>query len=169
MIRRLLAVTFTFALSTAVVVASAGAVTANPNKVGPNQYFGALVNGSNGIAAPAPIRMACFGPIQLGQTGHPMAGQTIEVVRPVSTAGSLGFTGANGTSIVAFFGPLPPTAAPAATKSTVTFKRYGVAKKIPTSLVLPCYGTGNVNFVPLPMSPPNSRNATVAVTYIGQP
>jgi hypothetical protein len=168
MVRRMLVAMFTFVVVTAVVVVGAGASTGK--KVGPDQYFGALVNGHNGVAAPALIQMACFGPIRPGETGHPMAGQTVEVVLPVSTAGSVGFTGANANSIVAFFGAPPPTATgvgPSA--SNVTFKHYGVAKKIPTSLVLPCAGTGNVFFVPLPMSPPSSRAATVRVSYLGQP
>jgi hypothetical protein len=84
-------------------------------------------------------------------------------------AGS-GFTGANATSIVVFFGAPPPTAV-ATTPGTgnVAFTRYGVTKAIPTSLLLPCAGTGNVYFVPLPMSPPTSRAATVRVSYVGQP
>src|SRR5665213_51747 len=63
--------------------------------------------------------------------------------------------------------PTPVTTPPAA--STVTFGHYGVVKAIPTSLLLPCAGTGNVYFVPLPMSPPTSKPAVVPVTYVGQP
>ena len=169
MLRRIFASTLTLALATAGMVVTASAASSAANTIGPNQYFGALVNGRNGVATPAPIQMACFGPLLPGHTGHPLAGQTIEVVRPVSTAGNLGFTDANGTSVVAFFGALPPTPAAATGGGTVTFKRYGVAKKIPKSLVLPCSGSGTVNFVPLPMSPPDSRIATVAVTYVSQP
>ena len=161
--RRLLVVACAFVLATAVVVASAAAAQA---KVGPNQYFRGRVNGQNGLAAPAVIRMACFGPIIPGQTGHPMAGQTVEVVRKTASVAGSGFTGPNATSIVVFFGVLPPT--PVAT-GNITFTRYGVAQAIPTSLLLPCAGTGNVNFVPLPMSPPTSRAAAVRVNYIGQP
>jgi hypothetical protein len=164
MLRRLLVVTFTFVVATCVVGAGADAATMS-NRVGPDQYFGALVNGQNGVAAPAPIQMACFGPIRPGQMGHPMAGQTIEVVRPVSTADNLGFTGESANSIVAFFGAPPPT--PSA--RNVAFKVYDVAKKIPTSLVLPCAGSGFVFFVPLPMLPPDSRAATVRVSYLSQP
>ena len=120
--------------------------------------------------APAAIRMACFGPVRPGQRGHPMAGQTVEVFRPEAIAGHFGNTGSRATSIVAFFGPPPPAPAPATpAASTVTFKTYGVVKKIPISLLLPCGGTGVVSFVPLPKSPPTSRDATVRVSYVGQP
>ena len=157
--------------ATGLVAASAGAAVPPQGKVGPNQYFGGLVNGKNGDATPAVIRMACFGALRPGQRGHPMAGQTVEVFLPeVIVVHHSGFTGKHGSSIVAFFGPPPPGPAPATpAASTVTFKRYGVAKPIPTSLLLPCSGTGTVYFSPLPTSPPKSHPATVRVSYVGQP
>jgi hypothetical protein len=138
-------------------------------RIRPNQAFGALVNGHDGVTAPAVIQMACFGPTFPGETGHPMAGQTVEVVRPVHRTTPSGFTGPDATTIVAFFGVLPPTpiVTPPST-GIVTFSRYGVAQAIPTSLVLPCAGTGNVNFVPLPLIP-TSRSAIVPVSFLGQP
>ena len=168
MIRRLSAGALVCVAATAIAVGSASAVPPS-GKVGPNQVFGALVNGKNGVTTPAPIRMACFGPVRPGQRGHPMAGQTVEVFRPEAiVVAHPGFTAKNATSIVAFFGPPPPApATPAA--STVTFKKYGVKKPIPTSVLLPCAGSGTVHFVPLPKSPPKSRDATVRVAYIGQP
>ena len=62
----------------------AGSVMALPAgaavKVGPNQYFTGVINGRNGnTATPIPIRMACFGPVKPGETGHPMSGQTLAV------------------------------------------------------------------------------------------
>jgi hypothetical protein len=114
--------------------------------------------------------MACFGPIKPGQMGHPFSGQTVEVFRPEVIVGRFGYTGSSATSIVAFFGPPPPTPVTTPpTTSTVTFRYYGVTKQIPTSLLLPCAGTGNVYFVPLPMSPPTSKPAVVPVAYVGQP
>jgi hypothetical protein len=135
--------------------------------VGPNQYFTASVNGSNGYPQPVVIRMACFGPISLGQTGHPMAGQTVEVSLAGPNTTHTGFTGPSATSIGAFFGPPPPLVS--AGGGDVNFTDYGVAKPIPTSLNLPCGGRGQVTFVPLPMSPPTSRPAVVPVYYVGQP
>ena len=169
-VRRILVGVSIFVAATSLVVVSAGAAVPPQGKVGPHQVFGGLVNGKNGVPAPAVIRMACFGPVRPGQTGHPMAGQTVEVFRPEAIVGHFGNTGAHATSIVAFFGPPPPTSAPPTpSASTVTFYRYGVVKPIPTALVLPCGGTGTVSFVPLPQSPPTSRDATVRVSYVGQP
>lgn len=153
-------------VATVIGPVSAGAAIPTQGTVGPNQYFGGLVNGHNGVTTPAPIRMACFGPIRPGQKGHPMAGQSVEVFRPeVIVIRHSGFTGENANRIVASFGP-SPSATPVA--NTVTFKKYGVNKPIPTSLLLPCAGTGTVSFAPLPASP-KSHAATVRVSYIGQP
>jgi len=157
--------------ATAMVVVSAGAAIPPQGKVGPRQYFEGLVNGQAGIGTPVAIKMACFGPVRPGEKGHPIAGQTVEVMRPlVIVVGHSGYTGKSATSIVAFFGPPPPTPSPVPPgASTVTFQKYGVKKPIPTSLLLPCYGTGTVSFVPIPQSPPSSRDATVPVSYVGQP
>lgn len=167
MVRRTLVAAAAAVAATLLMVASASATIPPQGKVGPNQYFDGLVNGDNGQSSPAVIQMACFGPIRPGQTGHPMAGQTVEVLRPeVIVVGHTGFTGSSANRIVAFFGPQPS----AATSSTVTFKHYGVAKTIPTSLVLPCAGSGTVSFVPMPRTAASpSRAATVPVNYEGQP
>jgi hypothetical protein len=157
---------------TVLLGATASAVTAY-DKVGPNQIFGGLVNNHNGISTPAVIQMACFGPVRPGETGHPMAGQTVEVFRPEAIPGDFGNTGASATHIVTFFGPPPPEPATTTTTGTVTFWHYLVVKAIPTSLVLPCSGSGNVYFVPMPFSPPTSTStaspARVPVSYVGQP
>jgi hypothetical protein len=146
-----------------------GASAASPGlggRIRPNEVFGALVNGQNGKASPVAIQMACFGPLRPGETGHPMAGQTVTVFRPEDLPGTFGNTGPNGTEIGAFFGAPPP--APAATSGPVWFHYY-VTKKIPTSEILPCSGTGNVIFVPFPMSPGKSIDVVVPVAYLGQP
>jgi hypothetical protein len=72
-----------------------------------------------------------------------------------------GYTGNSATSIGVFFGAPPPAAGP----GQVSFTRYGVPKAIPTSLELPCGGSGQVTFVPFPQSPPTSRAATVPVVF----
>ena len=158
------------AVVTVVLAGSAAAVSAQPGggRVGPNQTFGALVNGRTGYPQPVTIAMACFGPIRPGQTGHPFADQTVKVFRPEVVRGHFGFTGPRGTSIGAFFGAPPPLPV-AAASSYVNLTSYGVAKVIPTSATLPCGGSGYVTFVPLPMSAGQSRTATVPVRYVGQP
>ncbi|MGO8870373.1 MAG: hypothetical protein ACLQPH_03055 [Acidimicrobiales bacterium] len=154
----LLGASLAFAASAA-VSASAGAAT--HDKIGPHQYFDGLVNGSIGVGSPATINVVCPGPED--QTGHPVAGQTVEVTEPKAVLSTSGYTGNDATSIVAFFGPPPPAAGGS---GQVKFTKYGVTKAIPTSFNLPCSGTGQVTFVPLPQSPPTSRAATVAVQYV---
>ena len=154
--------------SSAALTSVAGATIPPQGKIGPNQYFSASVNGQLGIGSPATIQMACFGPLRPGQTGHPMGGQTVEVFRPEVIVAHEGFTGPIAHSISAFFNGPPPS--PATAAGAVTFTRYAVSKKIPTSLVLPCAGTGNVYFVPFPKTPIGpAMDAVVPVTYVGQP
>ena len=148
----------------------AGSAAGGP--VGPHQYFTASVNGSNGAAHPVVIRMACFGAIRPGQTGHPFAGQTVGVSRlPVpspAAATTIGYTGDRATSIGAFFGPPPPAGAPVPPSAGyVDFTAYGT-QAIPTSLLLPCGGSGQVTFVPLPLDP-SERSVAVPVEFVGQP
>jgi hypothetical protein len=45
---------------------------------------------------------------------------------------------------------------------------WAVTADIPTALVLPCYGAGAVEFVPN-LTSTTARNATVPVTFVGQP
>jgi len=155
------------AVQVMVGAAVAGAQPPGGGHIRPNQVFGALVNGKNGSASPVEIQMACFGPLKPGETGHPLAGQTVSVFQPEAINGLFGNTGAHGREIGAFFGAPPPGATPAA-GGPVIFHRY-VTKKIPTSEVLPCAGTGHVIFVPLPMSPGSENDVVIPVTYVGQP
>ena len=119
--------------------------------IGTNQAFLGLVNGDQPTAT---IDVLCAGP---STTGHPLAHQTVAVSRAPSTALDAGFTGSRGRLIVAGFGG-------PATNASVSFASYG-SKPIPTSLVLPCAGTGKVVFSPRPSSR-TARSAAVAVTYL---
>jgi hypothetical protein len=143
------------------VPAMGGAVT-HP-RIRPHQYFAGSINGSLGRPKHAVIRVVCPGPSSIGQTGHPLAGQPIAVGRVLPTALIAGYTGNTGTSISVFFGVPPPT--PVAI-GTLTFTRYGVSQNIPTSLSLPCAGTGVVTFYPFPRDPPISRAEVVPVEYV---
>lgn len=141
----------------------AGAV----GKVGPKQFFTGVINGRDGnTTIPIVIQMACIGPVTPGETGHPLRGQTLAVreLFPPTTAGSLGYTG-NDSEIGVFFNAPPPAADPIATPD---FTRYDKTRKLPTSLVLPCSGTGTAYFTPVPVVPP-SRSATVPVEFASQP
>jgi hypothetical protein len=59
----------------------------------------------------------------------------------------------------------PPPAAPSPDTGTPVFTRYDRPQPLPTSLTLPCSGTGTVYFTPIPVVPP-SRSATVPVRYV---
>ena len=151
---------------TLVTCTAMGLPAAQAGPVGPKQYFTGVINGKDGnTVIPIVIRMACFGPILPGETGHPMAGQTLAVHQlfPPTPTGSLGYTG-NDAEIGVFFGAPPPAAA----TSTPVFTHYDRTKPLPTSLTLPCAGTGTVFFAPIPVIPP-SRSATVPVRFVGQP
>ena len=141
-------------LSLAATAVSAGASTA----IGPNQAFIGLVNGKHPTAT---ITVACPGPVRpppFGQTGHPLANQTLGVMRAPSTTANSGFTGSRGTSIITLF--VVPVDTPAV---PVTFTHYGT-QPLPTSLLLPCSGSSPVVFSPKPTSK-TARSASVMVTY----
>ena len=150
--------------SSAAVATGAGAAVPPQGKIGPNQYFSASVDGQLAIGAPATIRMACFGPLHPGQTGHPMAGQTVEVFRPEVVVTHLGYTGPSAHRISAFFNAPPPSSTTAA--GNVTFTHYGVPKKIPTSLVLPCAGSGNVYWACIGPVPPDCRSFSLPASAV---
>jgi hypothetical protein len=170
-ITRLLATAAAAVVGTATLTAAAASASAAPPvvRVGPNQFFAGLVNGSSG---PAVIRTDCFGPTALGRMGHPLPGQTLEVeylgtVPPPTptSAGDVGFTGPSSSEIGAFFGSLPP--APTPPVSATIFTVYGASQPLPTSVLVPCFGQGSVPFTPIPGA--GGKEAVVPVTFEGQP
>jgi hypothetical protein len=66
------------------------------------------------------------------------------------------------------FFTVPPPAAAQRPATTPVFTRYDRPRPLPTSVTLPCAGTGRVWFTPIAVVPP-SRSATVPVRYVGQP
>lgn len=137
--------------------AMAGGIV-DPGPIGPNQFFTALVNGVDGASQ---IAVTC-----VGGTGHPVAGQTVEVrpatLTPTGPAPVSGFTGSAGKAVGVSLG------ASAGTKPEVLLRFYQTGAQIPTDLVVPCTGTGLASFVPAPTSP-TARAATVKVTFVTQP
>jgi hypothetical protein len=120
--------------------------------------FTGLVNGTGvGTGSPAVIKVVCLGPILSGETGHPLAGQTVEALPAAASSTTAGYTGSAADRIVVDFGA-PATTLP------VTLTDWAVPAAIPTSLVLPCSGTGTVSFSPEPTSA-TARSATVTVLY----
>jgi hypothetical protein len=135
----------------------AGAATTATTTIGPHQHFVGLVNGKS---TKATVIVACPGPVSNGKTGHPVGGK-IAVEPPSTTAGTSGSTGSRGHSVaVAFMIPVDPTPA---TNPVLTFTQYG-SQAIPSSLSLPCSGSGVVVFTPEPTSK-TAQSTTVNVTY----
>ena len=137
----------------------ASTVVAQSKPIRPHQRFYGLVNGASSSAV---IRMACFGPIKPGQTGHPFAGQTVAVTR--SPTGP-GFTGEASSIRARLFW----------SSSTMTssvplalFHYYDQPAAISTDLSFPCQGTGRVVFRPV-NGGADARPAVVKVYFVGQP
>lgn len=130
-------------------------------RIGPHQEFVGLVNGSTGQHDPAVIKVACPGPGQ-GQTTHPLPHQSLEVSLPAAVGGTVGNTGPDATHISAYFG-IPPSGA--ASGGLATFKHYGHKKPIPTSLTVPCSGSGYITFIPFPRVPGETVPFVVPVEY----
>jgi hypothetical protein len=154
-------------ISATATVASASAAVSAQMRVAPHQFFRATVNGATGDQGRVNIGVGCVGPIHPGETGHPLPDQMVGVqfMQPPPNTIPLGYTGNRGTSIGAFF-DAPPPGGPS-TASYVRFTSYGL-KGIPTSLVLPCSGTGQVTFVALPLDP-SERSTAVPVRFVPQP
>jgi hypothetical protein len=134
----------------------AGAAT----RVGPDQHFIGLVNGTDTNAV---VYTVCPGPVVPGRTGPVEGGQTLSVERQV---GGSGYTGPF-DSIHAWF--VPATGTHLNAPPSVTFARYGVAKVIPPTVRVPCDGTGTVEFSSCPYLAPCAYGWVpdfVTVTFI---
>jgi hypothetical protein len=160
--------TGTIAALTVVLLSAASAATAvadpvqDPILIGPDTAFSGLVNGAS---TDATIKVACLGPIVSGQTGHPLAGQTVQADSgpvPVSTGG---YTGSAAHSLVVTVAGSSPSGAVVVIGTLTSFF---APLAIPTSLNLPCGGTTTVRFTPSPTSP-TARPATVQVTLVSGP
>jgi hypothetical protein len=126
----------------ALAVASVPAGAQQP--IGPNQHFSGLVNGTRTSAV---VYTACGGPASAGRTGPVAGGQTLAVARRMT---GRGYTGPL-THIYAWFVPQSgTTTAPTQLK----FNSYGAPKAIPTSVRVPCDGTGMVEFSSCPYLAP---------------
>lgn len=138
--------------------ASAAARQQDPVPIGPNEFFRGFIN--NHPPGKAVIIVICPGPVN---TGHPAAGQKIEVktAQPASTF-DIGFTGSAGNRINAALAPA------AATTILASFTSYFVPKNIPTNITVPCSGTGKVVFRPAPTSS-TVKSAVLPVTFMAGP
>ncbi len=146
------------AMSTALgALVLAGPAAEAASHVGAGQAFVGRVNGT---FSDATVTVICPGPA--GQKGHPAAGQRLEVLSPpppvaVGVKVSVGQTGSAGRAIVARFSDDPSV--------TTTLRQYFTDMPIPTSLSLPCAGSGNVVFRPVPNSG-SARPSVVSVHFV---
>jgi hypothetical protein len=135
--------------------AVAGASSAS-GAVRPGQTFVGLVDGTSTVPS---VVVVCPEAIQVGEKGHPAAGQTIEVRAVAATTAASGATGTRGQAIVARFGTTGAVSGP-----SVTFTRYG-SQPLPTTLLLPCLGSGTVEFSARPTRS-TARSETLGVAYV---
>ena len=137
------------------VAAPANAAVIDPLPISPNQFFAGFVND---VRVNATIVADCAG---VARTGHPGGGQTVSA-QPEAVAGTdLGFTGSAGRSLkVSLVLSSATTPIPIGTLSG-----YFIKLAIPTSITIPCGGTGEMVFAPSPTSM-TARSATVSVTII---
>ncbi len=133
---------------------TSAAATVDPAPIGPNQFFTGQVNGASVNAV---IKVVCPGPVTAGETGHPVSGQTVDVMPASSSSADVGYTGSAADHVIVDFGGTSIT-------TPVTLSSYAVQAAIPSTLNLPCSGAGKVSFVPAPTSS-TARTATVLVSY----
>lgn len=154
-----------------IVIAAASAVIASgalaapalaqSGPVGPHQYFYGQVFGSTSNTAQGVIGVACAGP---DATGHPLPGQFVEVQQvfpPVTT--TLGYTGNFGTEINADL--IWSRGTITVVTPIATFTSYGVGMPIPTSITVPCGGSGVMSFMPSPNPDNSGGSSDVNVTF----
>jgi hypothetical protein len=150
--------TIALGVTFAAAAAAAPVPAQDPVPIGPNEHFRGFLNGHP--PGQAVITVICVGGVN---TGHPASGQTIEVktAQPTSTF-DLGFTGSAGTKITAALAPA------ATTTILASFTSFFVPKNIPTSITVPCSGTGKVVFRPSPTSA-TAKSAVLPVTFMAGP
>lgn len=138
-----------------------GVASATHPRIRPNEEFVGLVNGSTGGHQPAVVKVACPSP-DPNQRTHPLPHQTLAVSIPAASGGTVGNTGPDATHITAVFG-IPPSST--ATGGLATFKHFGHAKPIPTSISVPCSGTGYITFLPFPRVPGETVPFVVPIEF----
>lgn len=146
------------ALSSAVSLAIAGTIAAagpvQAAQVGPHQYFTGQVFGATTQSV---IEVACAGP---ASTGHPVSGQTVEVAEilpPVNT--QVGYTGDQAVEIDAAL--IYSSGSVLVKVPIATFTQYFVKLPIPTSITVPCAGSGVMSFSPYPLDSGTPSNVSV--------
>lgn len=153
----------TVAAAACAVAMPVGQAAASPNHmqsgtVAPKQDFRGLVNAKTSKAV---LHVFCPG---IAKTGHPLPHQTVGValvIDPVTP--NDGSTGTAATSIGAWL-TWPTTVAPPPPAYIATFTSYRTMR-IPTSITVPCSGSGEMLFLPAKGSS-TVKAATVSLTFV---
>lgn len=135
-------------------VATAGA----SGLIRPNQHFAGVVNGKR---AHAVVYTACPGPASGGRTGPIVGGQTLSVARVASGHGYTGLF----NQVYAWFVQDSSVNGPQQLK----FTTYGTKQAIPSTVRVPCDGTGQVEFSSCPHLAPCAYGwvpTLVGVTFV---
>ena len=141
----------------AVTVAAVATPPAGAGPIGPNQHFSGLVNGKRSSAV---VTTVCAGPAA-GRTGPVAGGQTLSVVRGRGRHGDTGPF----TAIYAWF--VPQSGGTTTTAPTqMKFESYRTPQAIPTSIQVPCDGTGEVEFSSCPYLAPCAAGWTPDVVDV---
>jgi hypothetical protein len=151
----------------AVMLVAGGALAApamaDGGQVGPKQYFDGEVFGLSPATAPDVIDVNCAG---VATTGHPAAGQYVaahQFFPPVTTA--YGYTGNFGTEIdVNLTWSVGTITVVTPVFAKLTF--YDTKAEIPTSLTVPCGGTGVASFTPSSDPDGSGKASEVDVTFV---
>ena len=140
---RLYSCRVTRVFAAAAVLLIIGTVNANASApIRPHQHFVGRVNGHG---SPATVTTVCPGP-STGSTGPVAGGQTVEVRRVLAGGG---YTGPFST-VYAWFVPAPGGPRPV----QITVSAYATPSAIPTSVRVPCSGSGQVEFSSCPYLAP---------------
>jgi len=152
------------ALASSVMLIVAGALatpaTADSGQVGAKQYFYGEFFGLTSATPPDVIQVSCAG---AATTGNPVAGQYVaahEIFPPI--ASSYGYTGNSGTEIDVTLA----TSSGAAPPIFATLTYYDTKAEIPTSLTVPCSGSGILVFAPSPDTDGSGIASDVDVTFV---
>jgi hypothetical protein len=133
----------TASVMSAFVVISVRPDVAAAQPIRPREHFAGIVNGARHDAI---VYTVCPGPESLGRMGPVASGQTMSVAR---VARNHGFTGLF-SQVYAWFVPSTTPSRPTQLK----FTSYRTPQQIPTSVQVPCGGSGRVEFSSCPYLAP---------------
>lgn len=125
------------------VVTVSGAAAVGSTPIRPHQHFVGIVNGKRASSTTPPVVITvCAGPIWPGRTGPVASNQTLAVAQVASGGGYTGLF----SQVYAWFVQDNSAGGP----QQVRFTSYGTSMAIPSSVRVPCGGTGQVEFSSCP-------------------